>query len=200
MERGPIQKPSRSPRHDTSYREHEFQTKSASRIKTKSHTARIWTRKKSHGTPMHIAANRIQQFHVIASPKIRRSACLSVSHAHFFLTNSPCLTHKHRAHACHMFSFSCFIRLFLLFPDGYFETMSPTLTSAPSLPNCSRSRTWVTGSLAIDELKSSSRSEMPVRTVSQRCSHLQWRILFKELWSRPTTTADYLHLTSSPHQ
>ena len=27
----------------------------------------------------------------------------------------------------------------LLFPDGHFETTFPTLTSAPSLPNCSRS-------------------------------------------------------------
>ena len=36
-----------------------------------------------------------------------------------------------------------------------------------------------------------SRSEMPVKTVSQRFSHLQWRRLFKELWSRPTTTADF---------
>ena len=35
------------------------------------------------------------------------------------------------------------------------------------------------------------RSEMPVRTVSQRFSHLQWRRLFKELWGRPTTTADF---------
>ena len=35
------------------------------------------------------------------------------------------------------------------------------------------------------------RSEMPVWTVSQRFSHLQWRRLFKELWSRPTTTADF---------
>ena len=34
-------------------------------------------------------------------------------------------------------------------------------------------------------------SEMPVRTVSQRFSHLQWRRLFKELWGRPTTTADF---------
>ena len=32
---------------------------------------------------------------------------------------------------------------------------------------------------------------MPARTVSQRFSHLQWRRLFKELWSRPTTTADF---------
>ena len=35
------------------------------------------------------------------------------------------------------------------------------------------------------------RSEMPVRTVSQRFSPLQWRRLFKELWGRPTTTADF---------
>ena len=32
---------------------------------------------------------------------------------------------------------------------------------------------------------------MPVWTVSQRFSHLQWRRLFKELWGRPTTTADF---------
>ena len=36
-----------------------------------------------------------------------------------------------------------------------------------------------------------SRSEMPVWTVSQKFSHLQWRRLFKELWCRPTTTADF---------
>ena len=36
-----------------------------------------------------------------------------------------------------------------------------------------------------------SRSEMPVWTVSQRFSHLQWRRLFKESWSRPTTTVDF---------
>ena len=35
------------------------------------------------------------------------------------------------------------------------------------------------------------RSEMPVRTVSQKSSHLQWRRLFIELWCRPTTTADF---------
>ena len=29
------------------------------------------------------------------------------------------------------------------------------------------------------------------RTVSQKFSHLQWRRLFKELWGRPTTTADF---------
>ena len=29
------------------------------------------------------------------------------------------------------------------------------------------------------------------RHVSQRFSHLQWRRLFKELWGRPTTTADF---------
>ena len=36
-----------------------------------------------------------------------------------------------------------------------------------------------------------SRSEMPVWTVSQKFSHLQWRRLSKELWCRPTTTADF---------
>ena len=36
-----------------------------------------------------------------------------------------------------------------------------------------------------------SRSEMPVWTVSQKFSHLQWRRLSKELLSRPTTTADF---------
>ena len=35
------------------------------------------------------------------------------------------------------------------------------------------------------------RSEMPVRTVSQKFSPLQWRRLFKELWGGPTTTADF---------
>ena len=39
--------------------------------------------------------------------------------------------------------------------------------------------------------RTKSRSEMPVRTVSQRFSHLQWRRLFKGLWGRPTTTADF---------
>ena len=32
---------------------------------------------------------------------------------------------------------------------------------------------------------------MPVWTVSQKFGHLQWRRLFKELWGRPTTTADF---------
>ena len=36
-----------------------------------------------------------------------------------------------------------------------------------------------------------SRSKMPVWTVSQRFGHPQWKRLFKELWSRPTTTADF---------
>ena len=39
--------------------------------------------------------------------------------------------------------------------------------------------------------RTKSRSEMPVWTVSQRFSHLQWRRFFKELWGRPTTTADF---------
>ena len=42
------------------------------------------------------------------------------------------------------------------------------------------------------KVRTRSRSEMPVWTVSQRFSHLQWRRLFKELWGRPTTTtADF---------
>ena len=41
------------------------------------------------------------------------------------------------------------------------------------------------------ESNTSSRSEMPIWTVSQRFSHLQWRRFFEELWGRPTTTADF---------
>ena len=40
------------------------------------------------------------------------------------------------------------------------------------------------------ETNTSSRSEMPVWTVSEKFCHPQWRRLFEELWSRPTTTAD----------
>ena len=42
-----------------------------------------------------------------------------------------------------------------------------------------------------EKARTKSRSEMPVWTVSQRFSHPQWRRLFKELWGRPTTTADF---------
>ena len=51
------------------------------------------------------------------------------------------------------------------------------------------------------ERNTSSRSEMPVWTVSQKFCHPQWRRLFKELWSRPTTTADFRSsfLTNSLH-
>ena len=41
------------------------------------------------------------------------------------------------------------------------------------------------------ERQEQNQDQMPVWTVSQRFSHLQWRRLFKELWSRPTTTADF---------
>ena len=41
------------------------------------------------------------------------------------------------------------------------------------------------------ETNTRSRSEMPVWTVSQKFCHLQWRRPFKELWCRPTTTADF---------
>ena len=39
--------------------------------------------------------------------------------------------------------------------------------------------------------RTKSGSEMPVWTVSQRFSHLQWRRLFEKLWCRPTTTGDF---------
>ena len=42
----------------------------------------------------------------------------------------------------------------------------------------------------VEKANTKSRSEMPFFTVIQRVSHLQWRRLFKELWSRPTT-ADF---------
>ena len=41
------------------------------------------------------------------------------------------------------------------------------------------------------KVKTKSRTEMPVRTVSQRFSHLQWRRPFNESWGRPTNTADF---------
>ena len=37
----------------------------------------------------------------------------------------------------------------------------------------------------------SGRPERDSDLISQKFSHLQWRRLFKELWSRPTTTADF---------
>ena len=47
--------------------------------------------------------------------------------------------------------------------------------------------------------RTKSRSEMPVWTVSQRFSHLQWRRLNKELWSRPTTTAGFRSFWQIPY-
>ena len=41
------------------------------------------------------------------------------------------------------------------------------------------------------ETNTSSRSEMPVWTVSQKFCHPQWGRLSKELWGRPTMTADF---------
>ena len=38
---------------------------------------------------------------------------------------------------------------------------------------------------------SGTEEPLPVWTVSQKFCHLHWRRLFKELWSRPTTTADF---------
>ena len=51
------------------------------------------------------------------------------------------------------------------------------------------------------EPNTSSRSEMPVWTVSQKFSHPKWGSFFKELWGRPTTTAAFWSpLWSSLHQ
>ena len=75
----------------------------------------------------------------------------SVSHAHFFDTFSlrgvqtsgtrmaqgGCSAHVTSLHLT--FSILMFHLPSLLFPDGHFETTFPTLTFAPSLPNCSRS-------------------------------------------------------------
>ena len=71
---------------------------------------------------------------------------------HIFLTHFPCVAYRHRVHAwLNVFAvrmsylsispspFSWFQPPSLLFPDGHFETTFPTLTSAPSLPNCSPS-------------------------------------------------------------
>ena len=41
------------------------------------------------------------------------------------------------------------------------------------------------------EWKANTGSRSPVWTVSQKFSHLQWTRLFKELWGRPTTIADF---------
>ena len=42
-----------------------------------------------------------------------------------------------------------------------------------------------------EKWKAKTRSEMPVWTVSQKFSHLQWSRFFKELWRRPTTIEDF---------
>ena len=75
----------------------------------------------------------------------------SVSHAHFSdtcslrglqtsrtrLAQGVCSAHVISLHLT--LSILMFHPPSLLFPDGHFETTFPTLTSAPSLPTCSRS-------------------------------------------------------------
>ena len=46
-------------------------------------------------------------------------------------------------------------------------------------------------SCTVEKANIKSRSGIPVWTVIQKFSHLHWRRLFKELWGRPTTTADF---------
>ena len=75
----------------------------------------------------------------------------TVSQAHF-LTHFFCVAYRHCIHAwfkgvssAHVTSLHLRISIIMFHPlslpffDGHFETTSPTLTSAPSLPNCSRS-------------------------------------------------------------
>ena len=59
---------------------------------------------------------------------------------------------------------------------------------------------WLTTIEEPLHMSTAEKSERPERnqdlrcqvwTVSQRFSHLQWRRLFRELWGRPTTTADF---------
>ena len=75
----------------------------------------------------------------------------SVSHAHFsdiFFAWRTDIAHTHGSRwlqcachisPCHISPFSCSIRRPCCSLLGHFETTFPTLTSAPSLPNCSRS-------------------------------------------------------------
>ena len=70
----------------------------------------------------------------------------------------------------------------------FISTLSPRIASMEfvnrgAAPFVHSGEKWMT--------RTKSRSEMPVWTVSQRFSHPQWRRLFKELWGRPTTTADF---------
>ena len=64
----------------------------------------------------------------------------------------------------------------------------------PSLLQHLVRRNWIrTHITTCDEWRpsTSSGSEMPVRTVSQKFSHPKWGRIFKELWDRPTTTGDF---------
>ena len=64
---------------------------------------------------------------------------------------------------------------------------NPTATF--SIPNQQKSNPWISA-----ESKHTSphgMSEMPIQTYSQKFSHPKWGWFFKELWDRPTTTADF---------
>ena len=69
-------------------------------------------------------------------------------------------------------------------------------SSAPYTQELHRWNSSIEEPLHSSTVEKSERQEqnqdlMPVWTVSQRFSHPQWRRLFKELWGRPTTTADF---------
>ena len=82
----------------------------------------------------------------------RRRCTHTPCRTHIFLTHFPCVTYRHRVHAwLTVFAvrmsylsvspspFSCFIRLPCCSLTVTSRHTFPTLTTAPSLPNCSRS-------------------------------------------------------------
>ena len=84
--------------------------------------------------------------------------------------------------------------------DGKSGNFFANPTASSSAPYPQELNPWSSGisepihsSTAEEEWESNTRSrtEMPVWTVSQKFSHFQWRRIFKELWGRPTTTADF---------
>ena len=84
----------------------------------------------------------------------------------------------------HGISGNCFCKSSCVF----FSTLSAGIESMEF--SCTRKNSVITGG-GERKANTSSGSEMPVRTVSQRFGHLQWRRLFKELWGRPTTIAHF---------
>ena len=83
----------------------------------------------------------------------------------------------------------------LVYRETFCKSTCFLISSLPSRIESTGDNHWGAASYVCSgeewKTRTKSRFEMPVWTVSQRFSHLQWRRLFKELWSRPTTTADF---------